>query len=240
MPRLILLVAIMLLLLWWWRSFSAQPADQRRSFLFTTAAYAIAAIAIAAALAGRMHWVGAALATLLATGKTVLAIALRSAPLLRLLARVRPLRPTMATSLIRVTFDLASSTLSGVLLPSESAGELAGSDVQALSDEQYRQLFEQWQQLDRQSALLLRGCRLGAASFSGQHQSSGDADSSALSASQAAQILGVKADADRTQIVAAHRRLIQRLHPDRGGSDYLAAQINQAKQVLLDALNDAP
>jgi hypothetical protein len=173
----------------------------------------------------------------MASGKTLLAVALRSAPLLRLLARVRPLRPSFSTQLIKVTFDLAHSSLSGTLLPSDSAGELAGSDIKALSDVQYQQLYTQWQQLDSQSALLLRGCRHGTASFN--QQSSGTSDSTTLNIEQAAQVLGIERTASRDEIVAAHRRLIQRLHPDRGGSDYLAAQINQAKQVLLDAATNA-
>ena len=46
-------------------------------------------------------------------------------------------------------------------------------------------------------------------------------------------ILGLAEDASREAIEAAHRKLIQKLHPDRGGNDYLAAKINQARDVLL-------
>jgi len=50
---------------------------------------------------------------------------------------------------------------------------------------------------------------------------------------QAYDVLGLKAGSSREEIVRAHKRMMQKVHPDRGGSDYLAAQINQAKDILL-------
>lgn len=57
--------------------------------------------------------------------------------------------------------------------------------------------------------------------------------SSDMTVKEALAVLGLSAGASREEIVDAHRRLIQRMHPDRGGSDWLAARINTAKSVLL-------
>ncbi|MBT5389798.1 MAG: DnaJ domain-containing protein [Alphaproteobacteria bacterium] len=54
-----------------------------------------------------------------------------------------------------------------------------------------------------------------------------------MTRSEALNILGLSENASKEDIKKAHRRLILSLHPDKGGSAYLAAKINQAREVLL-------
>jgi hypothetical protein len=54
-----------------------------------------------------------------------------------------------------------------------------------------------------------------------------------MSNEEAMEVLGLKPGYSQEDVKLAHRRMMQKVHPDRGGSDYLAAQINQAKDVLL-------
>jgi DnaJ-class molecular chaperone len=57
--------------------------------------------------------------------------------------------------------------------------------------------------------------------------------SGAMSRAEALKVLGLEANANDAEIKQAHHRLIAGLHPDRGGSAYLAAKINEARDVLL-------
>lgn len=74
------------------------------------------------------------------------------------------------------------------------------------------------------------------ASNSNQQQNNNNQQASAQSAmskKQASDILGIEPNASNEEIIKAHKRMMQKVHPDRGGSDFLAAQINQAKSTLL-------
>jgi hypothetical protein len=68
---------------------------------------------------------------------------------------------------------------------------------------------------------------------SGQ-QGSGTSPKGTMTKEEAYEVLGLKIGASSEDIIAAHRKLMQKIHPDRGGSDYLAAKINLAKKILIN------
>lgn len=66
-----------------------------------------------------------------------------------------------------------------------------------------------------------------------QHQTPPAAGKQKMTTDEAMEVLGLKPGYDKEEVKQAHRRMMQKVHPDRGGSDYLAAQINKAKDTLL-------
>jgi hypothetical protein len=73
----------------------------------------------------------------------------------------------------------------------------------------------------------------GTSTGSPTHKAGGASWDGPMSRDQALDVLGLDASADHLAIRKAHRRLVQMVHPDRGGSNYLTAKVNQAKEILL-------
>lgn len=61
----------------------------------------------------------------------------------------------------------------------------------------------------------------------------GSPSAEAMTRAQALGILGLAGNPSQQEIINAHRRLMAKMHPDKGGSNYLAQQLNEAKRVLL-------
>lgn len=144
---------------------------------------------------------------------------------------------TVQTEFIRMSLVHESGEMAGTVLK----GRFAGKTLASMDQAQLTDLFEQCLAQDNESASLLNAYLDRAYGDewrerqSSQDTSYSPSSSNQMSLQEAYDILGLAEDASREDIIASHRRLIQRLHPDRGGSVYLASKLNQAKKILLVA-----
>ncbi len=140
------------------------------------------------------------------------------------------------TDYLRMSLDHDTGELKGTILEGPFRGrlieELSLEELLALlrdcrvNDAQSAELIESY--LDRVHGPEWRGGDAGAHGGEG-----GSSDGRPMTVDEAYEILGVRRSADADEIRDAHRKLMLKIHPDQGGSTYLAAKINQAKEILL-------
>jgi CysZ protein len=147
-----------------------------------------------------------------------------------------PHQSRVATRYVLLTIDHLSGRIAGEIL----AGPLAGRSLDQSATEELIDLLMTCYQTDAESAEALevylareRGHRVTEPPPRHRPEAAPSPETRTMDASEARAILGIKPEDGPEEIQTAHRRLIQRLHPDRGGSDYLAAKVNEAKRVLM-------
>ena len=241
LTRLLLLLAILLgvffLLRWFTRT---PPSVVRKRLLQAAVLLGIAALILLAA-SGRLHW-------LYALGVSLLPLARKWLPLLRYLPILKGMsarrkgaqaangpaagqKSEVETAYLRMMLDHDTGELGGIVLQ----GTFQGQNLQALNLDQLRQLWSECQQEDPQSAPLLETYldRIHPDWREAETAQNSQPSTGPMSPDEAYKVLGLEPGASPEAIIETHRRLMQKLHPDRGGSTYLAAQLNQAKDVLL-------
>jgi hypothetical protein len=146
-----------------------------------------------------------------------------------------------ASRVVTDTLDLTLDHDTGQFSGRVRTGRFAGRELDTLSPAELADLWQSCRFSDPQSARVIEAWldRTHASwrdDFKRRGHGTGEAGSGGsdrMSIDEACEILGVAADASPDEIRKAHRELMKKLHPDRGGSTYLAAKINEAKDVLL-------
>ena len=219
---------------------------QRRKMAYKVAIGLAAAVLLLLLLTGRIHVLAALAAAVIPFAKK-LPMLLRYIPLYRSLkqtlgsAKSKGAKPVsvVETSLLIMSLNHITGAIDGEV----RHGLYEGARLTQLTSEQ---LFELYKVSSDQypdalpvfNAFLQHhighNWREGAAQM-GYHfeEINAPQNNAEMDVAQALQVLGLEEGATKEDVLAAHRKLMQKLHPDRGGSNFLAAQVNQAKDLLL-------
>jgi len=139
------------------------------------------------------------------------------------------------TATLAMRLDHATGRMSGTV----RRGRQAGRELAALALPELLGLLADCRAEDPDSVALLEAWldRLDpdwrAAEAAGPPPGAGGSTGGKMTREEALAVLGLAEGADPAAIRAAHRRLMRAAHPDQGGSDWLAARINQARDILL-------
>lgn len=240
MRALILLVAIAGLYLTF-RWFLTQP---RRTQL-QAAAVTVGLALIVLVATGRLNWVFALFGAMLPFLRRLLPLVSYLPTFQRVYKHFKSAQSTagqragqqskVEARFVSMTLDHDTGEMNGSVLE----GRFAGQDLKELSLDQLVELLAECAREDEESAALLRAYLDRVHGDEWQEREQPEAGNQArgfaaeMTRHEAYEILGLDEGASEEQIREAHRRLMQRVHPDRGGSTFLASRINQAKRLLL-------
>ena len=200
------------------------------------------------AATGRLHWLFALIAALLPFLFRLLKL-LRYAPLARQLWQWWHRRQAggsvkadsagnysrVKTRFLEMNLDHDSGEMDGEVLN----GPDVGKRLSQLDKTSLLRLLAHYQQEDAESAALLeaylnRVHQDWRDHYQGErHQNYANSADHKMDPKEALEILGLDETASDDDVLQAHRRLMQKIHPDRGGSSWLAAKLNQARDTLL-------
>lgn len=225
-----LLVGLLLIGRWF---VSADPASLARGVKWGAAGLLVM-VAIFMVLAGRPGLAVAAISF-------VLPLVMRWRALSNRFKAARGPTPNQKSGLRTATLEMSLDHDSGEMTGTVHAGAFEGRRLEDLSMEDLVALRAECAARDPESVPVVETFldrAFGSAWRAGEGAGEGEGTASRpatgpMSREEALDVLGLAEGATGRQVRDAHRRLMKRFHPDQGGSDYLAAKLNQARDVLL-------
>ncbi|MEM1288102.1 MAG: DnaJ domain-containing protein [Pseudomonadota bacterium] len=143
--------------------------------------------------------------------------------------------PAIKTVYLSMQLDQGSGSIDGEFTSGPYAGQRLGSVSQDVLVESLSGMSDDPESVRLMEAYLDRAFPRWREDHHERARSgrTGAADTGGMSEDEAYEILGLESGAGASEIRSAHRRLMANIHPDKGGSTYLAAKVNLAKEVLL-------
>lgn len=232
--RLLLFIAIVLVAFILVQQLRKTPKDQLKNVYWKFILGAVAIALMLLAITGRIHWIGALFAALIPFVRQMIPLMIRFFPMIQHYRRTQTQPPPSSgntsevnTSILRMTLNHDNKHLSGEVI----SGPFQGQQLDAMELSQLQILLDHCHQQDQDSVKLLVNYLTHRFGNNWQNQQAPNHQQPDENAAYA--ILGLKPGASKTEVIKAHRQMMQKVHPDRGGSDYLAAQINEAKDLLM-------
>ncbi|WP_045860249.1 J domain-containing protein [Teredinibacter purpureus] len=240
--RLVLALLIIVGVYWLMAKYRRLPANKRKQWLFKVGVGTAIALVLLAVVAGRVHWLGGVAAALVGFAKFGVT---RLLPLMRIVnglggnLKNTPFgNPVFSTPFLRVQLNLHMKSMTGEVIE----GPHKGASLAQLTPSELTELEVHYEQKDARSYYLIRAFRQTFNQNKSQQPPPYNPPSVGEPTYQEALlILGLDSFSeqnlpDKKTVTLAHRRLMQKIHPDRGGNDYLASRVNIAKEVVLKTL----
>lgn len=238
--RLILLIAFVIIAVTIYRMIQNTPKSQQKALYWKIGLSALAIAIMLMVVTGRVHWIGALFAAILPFIRNMLPWAIRLFPMFQQLKRSHQASnagsatqgncSTVNTAVLSMVLDHDTNELSGEVID----GPYQGHTLDSLSLDQLNEVLDYCQRIDTDSVKLLVSYlnhRFGSG-WQNQQQTASSANGE-MTKAEAYELLGLSPGASKDEVIKAHRKLMQKVHPDRGGNDYLAAKINLAKDLLI-------
>lgn len=229
-----------------WVLYRRQPAAQKGPYLVRLALISLISGLVFLAVTRRLYILGALLAGLLPFIRHLMPWLMRLLPLwlhwrIRKGGTAGKQKPTAkGGQRSEVKADILEMELdhdTGIMYGTVIDGPMAGRDLADLSDQEFIELLIYCREKDANSARLLETYldkRFGEQwRQDDPGQTAAKDDETPLNETEALNLLGLTAEATRDDIIKAHRKLMLKHHPDRGGDPKMAARLNAARSFLL-------